>query len=320
MEEMPQKQPKSFFWDLFRKGSGAVPDEFPWQDVRPAGPDPAPEEVERNFQQLRTRINAHPAFKEQHRVADRWPLTRVAAAAAVIFLVAIGGFWFIKEATAYQSYATGFGEFKEVQLPDGSQVKLHANSILKLGKSWEEGQTREVWLEGQAYFNVTKQTAAGSGTNPIKFIVHASGMEVEVLGTRFDVRNREGERRIVLESGKVKVLLGGVSGKQVLHLLPGDMVALDEKRQVLVSEQVEPTQYLAWTADQIVLTNRTLREVADMIEESFDVKVIIRSEQVANLRLSGSIPTKELDKLLEALRVAAEVTITRNQATVIIDR
>lgn len=317
----PLNQPKKpFFWDLFLKRPDAAPEDFPWEDVTPANSVATQEEADRGFQQLQARINAHPAFGAERRHPNRWVLTRVVAAVAVFLLLGAGGFWFIREGTAFQTYTTGFGEFREMQLPDGSQVKLHANSRLRLRRSWGGGEMREVWLEGQAYFVVTKKKAPDIG--PVKFVVHAGDMEVEVLGTRFDVRNQEGDRRVVLEEGKVAVSLVGGSdtGRQVLHLSPGHLVALDPQKQELVAEQVETAPYLAWTQSHIVLINRTLREVAGLIEEAYGVEVTIQSEQVANLRLSGTIPMDELGKLLDALEVAADISITRNQYRIEIAR
>ncbi|MBK8505327.1 MAG: FecR domain-containing protein [Saprospiraceae bacterium] len=98
-------------------------------------------------------------------------------------------------------YTAGFGERQKIVLPDGSAVDLNANSSLRLGSQWVEG-IQEVWLEGEAYFEVEKNLSKG-----VKFTVHTNGPDVEVVGTHFNVDSRKEETRIYLEEGKVCLIL-----------------------------------------------------------------------------------------------------------------
>lgn len=85
-------------------------------------------------------------------------------------------------------YATQYGEQRVVELPDHSVVSLNANSTLRFRNDWSQANTlREVWLDGEAFFSVQKQEGAAG---PAKFIVHTNDLDVEVLGTRFNVSNR----------------------------------------------------------------------------------------------------------------------------------
>jgi transmembrane sensor len=319
MKKKQKQNPRSFFWDQFLKTGETSPEDFPWQDISPITPDPDPKEIDRQYLQLKARLHAHPAFRKAGRSRSRLLLTGIAATVALILLTFLG-LWFVRDTTTYHSYATGYGEFKELLLPDGSQVKLHANSSLRLMKNWEEAQDREVWLEGQAYFTVTRQ--ATSSAQPVKFIVHANDLQVEVLGTRFDVRNRAEDQRVILESGKVRLSYARETGalSQVLYLQPGDMVVVDQGRQELIREQVAPEEHISWVNDFIILKNRPLGEVAKLIEETFGVKVKIRDKQTANLRLSGTIPLNDFDKLIKSLQIAGDLSITRDDNTIMIEQ
>ena len=124
------------------------------------------------------------------------------------------------------SISSGYGETKTVFLPDSSRVTLNANSRLSYAKDWQQG-SRDVYLEGEAFFEVRKvaQKPTEVSMAPAayrKFRVLTKEVTVEVLGTTFDVQNRRGETKVVLKSGKVKVL-DHAAGK-VVTMKPGDMV------------------------------------------------------------------------------------------------
>src|SRR6185437_3682694 len=114
-------------------------------------------------------------------------LTRVLAVAASLTAVAFG-IWWIGARTGHLQYSeirTGYGEIKSVLLPDSSVVTLNANSKLRIPEQWTEASGRQVWLEGEAYFAVQKKAATAE-----KFVVHTTEVDVEVLGTKFNVNAR----------------------------------------------------------------------------------------------------------------------------------
>ena len=131
-------------------------------------------------------------------------LVRVVAAAACI--AAFGfGIWWIGARTGRPQYAserTGYGEMKTIVLPDSSVVILNSNSSLRIPEQWSDAEGRQVWLEGEAYFQVQKQPATVR-----KFVVHTRQVDVEVLGTKFNVNTRRQQAVVSLEEGKVRLLV-----------------------------------------------------------------------------------------------------------------
>lgn len=87
-----------------------------------------------------------------------------------------------------------------VELSDGTEVFLNAESILRFPNSFEEGTCREIWIDGEAYFKVKRDEA-----HP--FVVHTGNIEVEVLGTEFNLMayHQNPEEHVTLVRGKVKV-------------------------------------------------------------------------------------------------------------------
>lgn len=132
----------------------------------------------------------------------------LAAAAAIALLIIFlpgGG------ETEGKTFATAQGEQQNVQLPDGSQVKLNAASNLAYAANWEE--ERRVSLEGEAFFEVEKGKT---------FTVGTDAGAVEVLGTSFNVRVRDGALRVECFTGKVRVT--NAKGKELAILQPGQFV------------------------------------------------------------------------------------------------
>src|SRR3569833_2208335 len=107
--------------------------------------------------------------------------------AASILVLLAAGFLLSRYIPGHRSgIATDFGQITSQQLPDGSMVMINANSRLSYSNGWQEGKDREVWIDGEAFFHVTKTP------NKSKFIVHTEHFDIIVTGTQFNVSNRHG--------------------------------------------------------------------------------------------------------------------------------
>jgi transmembrane sensor len=151
------------------------------------------------------------------------------AVAASLLLILCTGIWYYTSKTNSSShgiYKTGYAKIKKITLPDGSVVTLNANSELKLSANWSDKGERQVWLDGEAYFEVAKKEVTHQ-----KFIVHTRDIDVEVLGTRFNVNTRHEKSIVSLEEGKIRLTLNNTvkatlktkATAQVLEMKPGEM-------------------------------------------------------------------------------------------------
>lgn len=175
-------------------------------------------------------------------VANRWlNWPRMAVAVAVFLLVGTAVF--------YQSmgdnklaYSTKYGETQKITLPDGSIVILNAKSTLAFHEDWSDQTAREVWLEGEAFFNVVKKPGSGAA----KFYVHTHALNVEVLGTEFNIRERRGGTAVVLNSGRIKISSDLLEASDSLIMKPGEMVQVLANKNSLLKRQVNPELYSSW--------------------------------------------------------------------------
>ena len=117
--------------------------------------------------------------------ARRW---QPVVAAAVFLLIAWGGWWATQTPWNAVRYATDYGETKTVTLPDGSRVILNAHSRLRFSDDWDEPLTREVWLEGEALFKVSKVPHSYDTSQWVKFVVHTGA--TRCLGGRYGLQRQ----------------------------------------------------------------------------------------------------------------------------------
>ena len=260
-------------------------------------------------------------------------------AAASVVLISMLGIWFytnpvqpaptagpvgvqtaplVKTSTppAAIGYQTPYGKRQSITLPDGSVVILNAHSSLRV-VHWTNTQ-REVILRGEAFFRVSKKSYAGQ---PVKFVVRANNVAVEVLGTQFDISTRNQRVKVVLNEGhiRLKVMDGQQVDKQpvrTLDMLPGDLVELVNEQNLTLSSQIETGEHLAWVSNELVFDETPLSEVARLIEENYGYTVQFADPDLAKRQLTARLPDPSLDILLKALSKAFALTITQTNKTI----
>lgn len=236
------------------------------------------------------------------------PATWVAAASILLLL---GAFWLWPRGTQYRQFATGQGEVKTLTLPDGTQLSLNGNSRLRYHAGQDAATwPREVWLEGEAFFDVT--------TTPDRqrFIVHAGDMQVEVLGTRFNVRNRSRVADVVLEEGKVKMnLLRDDTPVDTTTLQPGERVSVEAGGTRLQKEQVAVAAFTAWRERTLVWDGLSIREALFQLEDSYGWHIILADSLLLQDQLHGQLPLDDPEMVIEVLRELFQVQVVRTGDT-----
>jgi ferric-dicitrate binding protein FerR (iron transport regulator) len=212
----------------------------------------------------------------------------------------------------YDTYVTSYGMTKNILLEDGSEVTLNANSTLRVPKDLITNEVREVWLEGEGFFSIAKRP------NYVRFLVHANNVNVEVLGTKFNVNNRRGNTEVVLSEGSVK-LTSDLQEKNnaVLYMKPGDMVSLSQRDAIFKRKVVVPEKYSAWQSNKLVFEDTPLYEVAQKIEDYYGVQIVIQDKTIADRQLTGTLPNNDLGIVLKSLSASHNLSIQREENQII---
>ena len=224
----------------------------------------------------------------------RRPITQIFkisrfAAALFLGILAFAGYIYIN--SLQTKISTQFAEKKNVVLPDGSTVILNSLSELQYSKTWTEDDHREVWIDGEAYFDVTQNPQAGSST----FIVHTDEFDIEVLGTKFNVFDRTEETNVVLESGKIKIT--NISEENVAEadnneLTPGQQVIC--KTDKLIKRSVANTEiYTSWKDNKVVFDETPIIRAIEILEKSYGYKITLKDQSLLEKKITGSIPSDD---------------------------
>lgn len=260
---------------------------------------------------------AQPALRVGRR-ARRW----VGAAATALAVGFAGvGLWQhapVAPAPAWVNYATHAGERREVLLPDGSRVTLNGNTELKLAASWQAGQAREVWLAGEAFFQVRHtaparlQAVAAAPANA-KFTVHAGPLDVAVLGTQFDVLSRPGKTKVILKSGEVQLRHQRAGRTEELTMKPGELVEYrpTAPQVPLAKRRVNAMLYAAWTTGHLDFNDTPVSEIISLLEDTYGLEITVSNPALRQQKLTGSVPNHDVNVLLDALSKSLNVTMRR---------
>lgn len=228
-------------------------------------------------------------------------------AAASVAAIAISFFLWNGTFKSAPSFQTQYGEIKQRQLPDGSEVVLNANSNIRFGKNWQKGEDREVWIKGEAFFHVQK-TAEKS-----KFIVHTDKFDIVVTGTQFNVVNNQGKANVLLKEGSITILTR--DGKEI-NMKAGEYY--EYVQEDVIKKEVKDENILAWKENKIDFDNTPLNDAIKMIKNHYGVEVKLQDELLGSKTLNGILPNNNLDVLLRAIEEVLEVQVIRNGNEVII--
>ena len=274
---------------------------------------------------------AHPVSQPTSLPLTRSPRTRSiprrwrwkAAASVALLLVTGFVYWFVIPTTGERLMTTQKDEQQSITLPDGSQVILNELSTLRYPAGWQ-GDAREVWLDGEAFFyvkprfqptNEANELAGAKGTK-VKFVVHTASLDVEVYGTRFSVSSGAQKSQVVLQSGEVTVQT--TADAQRIVMQPGDFVEVTPGNTV--HKHVNSALYTAWKEEKVVFEQVPIAEVAEWIEDRYNQTVILKKPALDTLHLTATLPSSDLEVLLETLSLIYKLRVDQpDKHTIILE-
>ena len=176
------------------------------------------------------------------------------------------------------------GQRVNVILPDGSNVWLNSLSTLEYPSSFNK-KSRTVKLNGQAYFDVAKN-------KKVPFIVNTDKGEIEVTGTKFDVKSYSNSDQFeaMLMEGSIKIAMKNDPSNPIL--LTPDTKAVLKNGQLVLSHVTNLDPY-KWKDGIICFSGSSLRDMLDQFEKTFDVSIILRDDFADDIRYSGKFRMSE---------------------------
>ncbi len=246
-------------------------------------------------------------------VVKMQPRRRILTYAAAVAMLLLSTFLLFQsqdstEAIAWKNYKTEYGQTLTHQLPDGTHVTLNANSQLSVPTNWQESTPRQVKLTGEAFFQV-KHTATDD-----KFSVQTEKGLITVLGTKFNVQEREGQLEVVLTEGAISL---DVKDNPTLFLEPGQMAYVGDDN-IVDLKTIDLVPFTAWRHHKMVFKNMPISRVVNRLKHDFGLQVIVKNEAISKRQITASIANDDPQVLLEALAAIYDLKITKQDSTTVI--
>jgi transmembrane sensor len=239
------------------------------------------------------------------------PWSRWYSIAAVFLLATAAVIYVFVNRQQTITIQTAFGESRSLFLPDSTKVTLNANSVLRYTADFND-KNREVWLDGEAFFAVVRKK------DNQNFRVHTGELQVEVLGTRFNVNTRRGTSKVVLEEGKVKLDIPDGDKSSQLIMLPGEFVEVSGKTKKIEKKKVEVDNYSSWRLNKLMFVGTSLKEIAQLLEDNYGYNVKFKNDSLKDLLFTGSAAVDNPRELIEKLNKVFDLNIQQEEANELI--
>ncbi|MEG2339711.1 MAG: FecR domain-containing protein [Odoribacter sp.] len=203
------------------------------------------------------------------------------------------------------------GEYT-LKLSDGTIVYLNAMSSLRFPVHFS-GATREVELEGEAYFEVSKQRKP--------FIVKTAQMNVEVLGTVFNIScySEDNIARTTLVNGSVKVTSSCLSTPLVLK--PSQQAHFDKASHRIQVENVDVEQYIAWKSGHFYFKDWRLEDIMIYLSRWYDIQVFYQNNTMKDLKFGCNINRYgDISPILELFEETGQIKACLKGKTIILSQ
>jgi ferric-dicitrate binding protein FerR (iron transport regulator) len=191
-------------------------------------------------------------------------------------------------------------------LPDGSVITLNKHSSLSYAGAFNK-DGRAVSLVGEAFFSVKPNK-----NKP--FVVHVNGVTVTVTGTSFNIKTNGNKTEVIVETGTVQVS----NHQQTVSLTPKEKVIVNHPDSVLVKEDVTDQLYRYYRDKTFVCDHTPLWKVVQVLNEAYDVNIIIESKEKKQQEWTTTLHNQPLDSVIHYMTQTFDFTVIRNDPQIIL--
>ena len=236
--------------------------------------------------------------RKQNKVLRIQHWLKYAAIITLILLTGTGaGYWIYNsdQSSNLVIVTASDGNVEEIQLPDGTKVWLNQSATLKYPRTFS-AKERNIYLEGEAYFEVTKNRAK-------PFIVQSEAMRVRVLGTTFNFKCNKActSAEATLIEGEIEVK--GNNDEVMVILSPGQKAELNRATKRLIVKQVDSKLDAVWHDNLIPFEKADIYGIVKTLERFYDVKIILAPDIKIDNTYSGVLKRKDsIESVLNSLK------------------
>tara|TARA_R100001369_G_scaffold89522_2_gene127223 strand:+ start:835 stop:1995 length:1161 start_codon:yes stop_codon:yes gene_type:complete len=189
----------------------------------------------------------------------------------------------------YNTLTVPNGKQFSIVLSDGSNVHLNSGSSIKYPINFIKGQKRQVFLTGEAFFDVAHDQEHA-------FVVNAQDLDIHVYGTKFNVSNYPEDRdtEVVLVEGSVGLRESNLekADNAEVYLKPGYMGIYNRSDNHISQEEVNTSIYTSWMNGNLVFRNISFENIIQKLQRHYNVVIINNNEKLAHETFNATIETK----------------------------
>jgi transmembrane sensor len=195
------------------------------------------------------------------------------------------------------------GSRMHIELGDGTKVWLNNSTVLKYPYRFT-GDTRKVFLSGEAYFEVAHNSK-------IPFIVETDHITVKATGTSFNVNSYPDDNIVetTLVEGRI-ILFGKSTGREIKTMLPDECVTFDPANNEYIVEKANTEKNIGWKDGLLVFKRDPIPKVARKLERWYNIDVEFTNEEIKRLTYTATFSTETLSQTLELMALATPVSYT----------
>lgn len=227
--------------------------------------------------------------------------------------------------SAYNEVHTPRGSRTTLNLPDGSKIWLNAGSTLRYPQTFSD-KSREVFLEGEAFFKVSKDKNR-------KFLVRTNSLTVKVFGTSFNVKSYPDENTVetTLVEGSISIYKSSTNGKKIgkeIKMEPNQQMVFYKKPsnitpqqtasiktrnlparkpKLVLTKKINTKPFTSWKEGQLIINSQPLARLAITLERRYDVIIHFVDDDIKQYRFTGTIENETIEQVMAAIKLAAPI-------------
>jgi transmembrane sensor len=251
----------------------------------------------------------------QQRVATEKPATKTIPLSrrinwmrvAAILVLMVSGAWMARYMVWGTNTQLVAGNMVVTEtLPDGTTVTLNKGAVLEYN-SRMRGDTRNVTLEGEAFFDVTPNKDK-------PFIITADDAKIKVVGTSFNVKTTDEKTEVIVETGIVEVS----KKKNAVTLKPNEKATVLQSSEVPVKEAVDDVLYNYYRTKELVCNNTPLWRLVDVLNDAYNVNIQIGDARLKDMAITTTFKNQSLDSVLDVISQTLNVRVEKNGKNIVL--
>ncbi|MEM9339285.1 MAG: FecR domain-containing protein [Bacteroidota bacterium] len=226
----------------------------------------------------------------------RW---KIAVAAAVSLFILGTALWKFSDQEEVKQVLASTVESNNYTLADSSKISLNKQSTLTYYQErFQKSSTREVWLQGEAFFEVEAQPER-------PFIVHTIDATITVIGTKFLVKKElNSPTHVLVTEGRVQVVYSESEEKVFLNAAEEVTIAQEENKPEVSSSNVNE---LYWKTGVMTFENKSLKDVLHTLSDEFNIFVDVKNESILSCKLTATFKKQSLETIIKVIETTHDL-------------